>query len=320
MSESDRHFEVSEPTTAYWRHSRGRETGMAEDARASSLAERLWEVDRRVLHLAGVRYWTASLLPALVGTTLPFWLRPPGFSLRWLAALEFLLATLLLHAGFSLLHAMLKYRLTSKWSACQLLGAAGVCLVAACLLGMHLNGSVPPHDSVPAYIFIVYGLTTLFAGVLYVIPPFSFSERASGEVILAEGLGMLPVLGAYLVQVGDLNRTVYLAAMPLVVATGLWVWVDELISMNADRNEGRGTMVLLFGARFSGHRCPWTLDHVLREHRAGGSQCFTQPAGSDRADFGRACLENRGRLLERLREQCVNGRRTYECVRAALCY
>ena len=53
------------------------------------------------LHFAGFRYWTASLLPALMGTTLPFWLRPPGFSFRWLGALEFLIATLLFHAGFS---------------------------------------------------------------------------------------------------------------------------------------------------------------------------------------------------------------------------
>ena len=63
---------------------------------------------------------------------------------------------------------------------------------------------------------------------------------------------MIPVLGAYLVQVGDLNRTVYLAAIPLVVATGLWVWADELVSLEADRIKGRGTMVILFGARFSG--------------------------------------------------------------------
>jgi len=55
------------------------------------------------LQLAGFRYWTACLLPAFVGTTLPFWLRPPGFSFRWIGALEFLIATVLFHAGFSLL-------------------------------------------------------------------------------------------------------------------------------------------------------------------------------------------------------------------------
>jgi 1,4-dihydroxy-2-naphthoate octaprenyltransferase len=230
----------------------GREGGMAETAQDRSLAEESREDDRGLLYLAGVRYWSASLLPALVGTTLPIWLRPAGFSFQWLNALEFLLATVLLHAGFSFLHAILGNRLTARWPAYRHLGTAGVLLTAACLLGMHLSSSVPPHDSVPTYIFVVYGLTTLFAGVLYVVPPFSFSQRVGGEVILAEGLGMIPVLGAYLVQVGDLNRTVYLASMPLVVATGLWVWADELITLEADQNEGRRTMVALFGARFSG--------------------------------------------------------------------
>lgn len=225
---------------------------MAEEAQVGSHAQGQRGDTRKYLYFAGARHWTGSLLPALVGTTLPFWLRPPGFAFRWLNALEFLLAVLLLHAGFSYLHVVFKYRLKAKWPARWLLGAAGVCLVAAFLLGMHVNGSVPLHNSVPSYIFIVYGLTTVFAGVLYVVPPFSFSERVGGEVILAEGLGMLPVLGAYLVQVGDLNRTVYLAAMPLVVATGLWVWADELISMEADQIEGRNTMVILFGPRFSG--------------------------------------------------------------------
>ena len=236
---------------------------MAEEAQIELHEQGQLGDARKYLNFSGARHWTASLLPALVGTTLPFWLRPPGFAFRWLSALEFLLVILLLHAGFSFLHAVFQYGLKGKWHARRLLGATGICLVTAFLLGMHVNGSIPPHNSVPSYIFVVYGLTTLFAGVLYVVPPFSFSERVGGEVILAEGLGMLPVLGAYLVQVGDLNRTVYLAAMPLVVATGLWVWMDELISLKTDKTHGRGTMVGLFGARFSGRIVAPTLSVVF---------------------------------------------------------
>jgi 1,4-dihydroxy-2-naphthoate octaprenyltransferase len=224
---------------------------MADLAQNSSAAEKTRGNGERFLCLAGVRYWTATAIPAVVGTTLPFWLRPPGFSFRCLGALEFLAATVLVQAGFSLLHAALGHKLTAHRPVYGLVAAASVCLTAACLLGIRLNGSIPPHNSVPSTIFVVWGLTALFAGILYVVPPFSFHRRAGGEVVLAEGLGMLPVLGAYLVQVGDLNRTVYLAAGPLVIATGLWVWADELVSVEADRDERRGTMVTLFGARFS---------------------------------------------------------------------
>ncbi len=204
------------------------------------------------LHFAGFRYWTASLLPALVGTTLPFWLRPPGFSFRWLGAIEFLFATVLFHAGFSFLQAWFEERSTTKWPKSRLLRYAGMCIVVACLLGLHLNNGLILHNGVPRSIFIVYGLTALFVGVLYVAPPFNFCRRVGGEIVISESLGMIPVLGAYLVQVGDITRTVYLASLPIVVATGLWVWIDELVSRVDDEKAGRKTMVIDFGPRFSG--------------------------------------------------------------------
>ena len=205
-----------------------------------------------ILHFVGFRYWTASLFPALVGTTLPFWLRRPGFTFNWLGAIEFLIATVLLHAGFSLLHAFFEDRSTAEWPRRRLLGAAVVCLGAACLVGLHIHSGLSLGDSVPGFIFIVYGLSTLFAGVLYVAPPFSFWRRTGGEIVLWESLGLIPVLGAYLVQAGDLTRTVYLVSIPLVVATALWVVTDELIGRADDEKEGRQTLVILFGPRFSG--------------------------------------------------------------------
>lgn len=206
---------------------------------------------RSLLTFAGFRYWTSSLLPALVGTTLPFWLHPPGFSFRLSAAIEFLFATLLLHAGFSFLLASFEGRATSSWQKPRLLKYASVCIITACLFGLHLNSGLTLHYGVPRNIFIIYGLVTLFVGALYVIPPLNFYRRMGGEIVVAEGLGMIPVLGAYLVQVGDLTRTVYLASLPLVVTTGLWVWMEELASSSDDEQAGRRTLVVDFGLKFS---------------------------------------------------------------------
>ncbi len=205
-----------------------------------------------LLRFAGFGYWTASLLPALMGTTLPFWLRPAGFSFWWLGAIEFLVAAILLHAGFSFLQARFEAGSTSDRPRTPLLGGAGVCIVAGCLVGLHLNSGLRLHHGVPGSIFLVYGLATLFVGVLYVAPPFGFRRRVGGEVVLSVGLGLVPVLGAYLVQVGDITRRVYVAAVPLVVATALWVWTGELATRLEDEQAGRGTMVIRYGARFSG--------------------------------------------------------------------
>jgi 1,4-dihydroxy-2-naphthoate octaprenyltransferase len=216
-----------------------------------SMNRRPSEGVRSFLTFAGFRYWTASLLPALVGTTLPFWLRPPGFSFRLPAAIEFLFATLLIHAGFSFLFVLFEGRATSTWQKPRLLKYAGVCIIAACLLGLHLNTGLTLHYGVPRSIFIIYGLVTLFVGALYVIPPVNFYRRMGGEIVIAEGLGMIPVLGAYLVQVGDITRTVYLASLPLVVAIGLWVWMEELARISDDEKTGRRTLVIDFGLKFS---------------------------------------------------------------------
>jgi hypothetical protein len=56
------------------------------------------------------------------------------------------------------------------------------------------------HKGVPGSIFIVYGISVLFVGALYVVPPFGFCRRAGGEVVICEGMGLVPVLGAYIVQ------------------------------------------------------------------------------------------------------------------------
>ena len=205
-----------------------------------------------LIYFAGCRYWTASLLPALVGMTLPFWLCPPHFAFRWIAGVEFLVATALCHSGFAFLQARFEGRSAPGWTPHRLLGAGSACIGAACLLGLHLHAGLKPHASVPGYIFLVYGVAALIAGALYVAPPPHFCRRAGGEIVLAEGLGLVPVVGAYLVQVGDLTRTVYIAAIPLVAATWLWVWTDELVTRSDDEQSGRGTLVIEFGARLSG--------------------------------------------------------------------
>lgn len=204
-----------------------------------------------LLDLAGFRYWTASLLPALVGTTLPFWLRPPGFSFRLFAAIEFLVATILVHAGFSFLLAYFEGNQEAEWQKPRLLKYAGICFVTAGLLGLHLNSGLILQYGVSKSIFVIYGLVTLIVGALYVVPPINLGRRIGREIVIAEGLGMIPVLGAYLVQVGDITRKVYLASMPLVFSIGLWIWLEELASKQEDEKNGRRTLVIEFGPKFS---------------------------------------------------------------------
>ena len=136
---------------------------MTHTAEDSVPVEESFEGISGFLHFAGFRYWTASLLPALVGTTLPFWLRPPGFSFRWLGTIEFLFATVLFHAGFSFLLAWVEGRFTTKRPKPRLLGYAGMCIVLACLLGLHLNNGLVLHNGVPRSIFVIYRISVFLS-------------------------------------------------------------------------------------------------------------------------------------------------------------
>lgn len=205
-----------------------------------------------VLCHAGVRYWPASILPALIGTTLPFWLNPPGFSFRSTSALEFLSAVVFAHAGFYFLHTLFESEAYTSWSKTRLLIFGLGCIGIASLIGLHLNRGLTLHAGVYGNIFIVYGIATLLVGALYVVPPLAFYRRLGGEIVVAEGLAMLPLLGAFIVQVGDITRSVYLASLPVIAATWLWVWTGELATREMDEKSGRRTLVLEFGSRFSG--------------------------------------------------------------------
>lgn len=165
--------------------------------------------------------------------------------------MEFLIASLLFHTGFSFLQAGFE-RFTTVWPKWKLFACSGACIGLACLLGLLIDSGLQLNEHVYEHIFVVFGVVAIVAGLLYVAPPVRFHQHLGGEVVISESLGMMPVLGAYLVQVGDLTRTVYLASLPLVVATGLWVWIDELASCESDEKAGRRTLVLDLGARFSG--------------------------------------------------------------------
>ena len=202
-------------------------------------------------YLARYHYWTAFLLPALVGTTLPFWLNPPGFSFKVFGAIEFLIAILFFYSGFFLLHAHFENKTNTIHSKSRLLLIGIICLLIAILVGLHINTNLELNKYVHKSIFIIYGFSTIIIGVLYVVPPFSFFKRMGGETILCVGVGMMPILGAYIIQAGDLTRTVYWASLPIVVSTGLWVWISELISRSDDESSAYTTMVMLFPVHFA---------------------------------------------------------------------
>lgn len=179
----------------------------------------------------------AATVSAVTGTLLPLWLDLPGYHFDLPGASAFLFVALAMCFGFGYLGYRRKGSRDLITGVLLLSSGAVVCV----LLSLQMGGMLFP----------AFCMSSFFACVLYVFPPFQFHRRAGGKFVLAVSLGMLPLLGAYIVQTGDLVRKVYVASLPLVTSLGLVMWVKELIARQRDGEEGRGSIVRLFSPRFS---------------------------------------------------------------------
>jgi len=216
------------------------------------------------LRAAGLPFWPASILPVLIGTALPFWLRPDGFTFGWLRFVEALVGVLLLHAGADLTNEYFDYLADSKnprrgglaggsgalpdglLKPGTVLRALIVCYVAAAAIGIHLNTMLPGNT------VLIIGALGLLGGFFYSAPPLRLSYHGLGETILGPCFGVLPVLGAYYAQAGELGWRVVMAGLPSTFAVALILWVNQIVDHEPDREAGKRNLVVLMGTKAAG--------------------------------------------------------------------
>lgn len=210
-----------------------------------------------------VRFLVASVMPVLVGTTLPFWLRPEGFRFNLLLAIEALAAMVFLHAGANFANEYFDSRSgvdaanpnRSRMNGGSGLIAAGVVpesyfrnfmlafFAIGALLGIHLS-VVTSEWLIPAF-----GVIGIIIGYGYAAPPLRLGYKALGEIIIGLNFGVLPVIGAYYVQTGEFSAHVLLASLPVAFAIILVLWVNEIPDIETDLAGGKRTLVNLMGRR-----------------------------------------------------------------------
>jgi len=208
-----------------------------------------------------LRFLVASVMPVLIGTTLPFWLRPEGFQFNPLLAIEALAAMVLLHAGANFANEYFDSQsgvdadnpARSQFNGGSGLIVAGVLpasyfrrfmlvfLALGALIGLHLSFVTT------GWFILILGLIGIVLGYGYVAPPLRLGYRALGELIVALNFGVLPVIGAYYVQTGTVSWHVLLASLPITFAIVLVLWVNEVPDIEPDRAAGKLTLANLMG-------------------------------------------------------------------------
>ncbi len=93
----------------------------------------------------------------------------------------------------------------------------------------------------------------------YHAPPLRLSYRGLGELAVALTYGPLICAGTYLVQRHAVPARVWLAAMPLGLLIGAFLWINELPDRRADESAGKRTLVVRLGPE----RAAWGFGAVV---------------------------------------------------------
>jgi 1,4-dihydroxy-2-naphthoate octaprenyltransferase len=118
--------------------------------------------------------------------------------------------------------------------------ALGLCVVAVFI------GALLAVLRGPGVIFL--GLAGLALGLLYSLPGAQLSARGVGELAVAVGLGVLPVLGAEWLQTGFVDSGAILLCIPVSCWVAAILIINEVPDVVADLAAHKRTLVVRWGA------------------------------------------------------------------------
>jgi 1,4-dihydroxy-2-naphthoate octaprenyltransferase len=218
------------------------------------------------LRAARAPFLTVSVMPVLIGATLPFWLRPGEWQFSIATFIESVVAMVFLHMGANLGNGYYDHISgadPSNPNPGVLSGGSGlitsgalqadfflkssiVCLVIGAALGLHLTLTLR------APFLLVIGIIGVALAHFYTAPPLRLSYRGLGEIAVALAFGVLPVAGAYYVQAGTLSWRVVVASLPIAFAVVLVLWVNQVVDYEPDRDTGKRNLAVRMGPAAAG--------------------------------------------------------------------
>jgi 1,4-dihydroxy-2-naphthoate octaprenyltransferase len=94
---------------------------------------------------------------------------------------------------------------------------------------------------------LLLGIAGMALAFGYHAPPAKLSYRGLGELAVALSYGPIIAAGTYLVQRGTITGTVLWPSLPLGLAIGCFLWINEFPDARADEKAGKRTLVVRLG-------------------------------------------------------------------------
>ena len=86
------------------------------------------------------------------------------------------------------------------------------------------------------------GVAGILVGIAYTAPPLKLVYRGLGEIAIALGFGPIMVLGAYVVQTGELAWEPLVLSLVPGILIALILYVNEIPDRRSDASAGKGTL------------------------------------------------------------------------------
>ena len=205
-------------------------------------------------------FFTASIIPVLVGTALAYsttnTFNPALFILA-------LLGMVALHAGANIANDYFDHTSGNDWvnknvtpfsggsqliqqgllSPKSVLIASWTALSIAALIGIIILAITKS-----VFIFVL-GIVGLIGGYFYTASPLRLGYRGAGELIIGMLFGVLPVYGSYYLQTGNIDFAPLLPGIIVAILIFLVILVNEFPDAPADGAVNKRTLVVIFGDR-----------------------------------------------------------------------
>lgn len=230
----------------------------ADPQAADFAGESASQVARRLFHATRPKFFPASVLPVLAGTA---WGVQASGQFDAILFLLALVATMCVHAGANVLNdvgdesggtdrqntdRIYPYTGGSRFIQAGILEAPamarlGISLLAvAAIAGLLLLLAKGP-------MILAFGLAGVALAVFYSLGPIRLASIGLGELAVAVGLGVIPVVGSAWLQSGVIDNPAVIFSVPVSAWVAAILLINEVPDMPADGATGKRTLPVRLG-------------------------------------------------------------------------
>ncbi len=216
------------------------------------------QVAKRLFHATRPKFFPASVLPVVAGSA---WGAYVGGAFDALSFALALIATVCVHAGANVLNdvgdesggtdrqntdRIYPYTGGSRFIQQGIMETAGMARLGMSLLAVAAVAGLALIALKGATV-LAFGLAGVLLAVLYSLGPVRLAAIGLGELAVAVGLGVIPVVGAAWLQSGTIDSATVTLSVPISAWVAAILLINEVPDVNADRATGKRTLPVRLG-------------------------------------------------------------------------